>query len=485
MAPAAVSGLELSDVQGLVARGYGNLPAARFLLLRLEDGEAARSWLGAILETVTHGDEHPEARAVNVAFTGEGLGRLGLSPEVLAQFSNELVTGMTTEHRRRVLGDLGPDAPEHWDWGGPQTPTVGAVLLLYARDDLELARLVGEQSSALGDAGIRIIRQLETSDLDGFEPFGFRDGISQPIVEGLSKRGPPGQTVKDGEFVLGYENEHGRFTDEPLLEAAGGIGRNGTYLVLRQLRQDVTSFWRFLDSVTPDAEARDRLAAKMVGRWPGGASLTLSPESDDPALAEENDFGYHEADADGARCPIGSHVRRTNPRDSLDPRPGTDRSWAINKRHRLLRRGPRVRPVTDADRGADRVPSRGGARARPALHLPERQHRTPVRVRPAHVGEQPEVRGPVRRRRPADGPVEAVRRNVHCRGYGAQEPLDRSPPLHLGQGRRLLLPPRPPSPADPLSEGSDPALIVRRECDETRTPARGSPQTPRFSEANS
>ena len=339
MAPAAVSGLELGDVQGLVARGYGNLPAARFLLLRLEDGEAARSWLGAILETVTHGDEHPEARAVNVAFTGEGLGRLGLSPEVLAQFSNELVTGMTTEHRRRVLGDLGPDAPEHWDWGGPQTPTVGAVLLLYARDDLELARLVGEQSSALGDAGIRIIRQLETSDLDGFEPFGFRDGISQPIVEGLSKRGPPGQTVKDGEFVLGYENEHGRFTDEPLLEAAGGIGRNGTYLVLRQLRQDVTSFWRFLDSVTPDAEARDRLAAKMVGRWPGGASLTLSPDRDDPALAEENDFGYHESDEDGARCPIGAHVRRTNPRDSLDPRPGTDRSWAINKRHRILRRG--------------------------------------------------------------------------------------------------------------------------------------------------
>jgi Dyp-type peroxidase family len=145
--------------------------------------------------------------------------------------------------------------------------------------------------------------------------------------------------VKDGEFVLGYENEHGRLTDEPLLEAAGEIGRNGTYLVFRQLRQDVTGFWQFLDSVTPDAEARDRLAAKMVGRWPGGASLTLSPDRDDPALAEENDFGYHEGDAEGARCPIGSHVRRTNPRDSLDPRPGTDRSWAINKRHRILRRG--------------------------------------------------------------------------------------------------------------------------------------------------
>ena len=338
MAAAAVT-LELGDVQGLIARGYSSLNAARFLLLELPDGDATRHWLGTILESVTAGDERPEVRAVNVAFTGEGLARLGLPPEVLAQFPNAVVTGMTTEHRRRILGDLGPDSPEHWEWGGPTTPTIGAVLMLYARDDLELARLLGEQSTALADAGVAIVRQLETSDLDGFEPFGFRDGISQPIVEGLSKSGPPGQTVKTGEFVLGYENEYGRLTDEPLLELAGGIGRNGTYLVFRQLRQDVRGFWQFLAGVTPDDESMIRLAAKMVGRWPGGAPLALSPERDDPDLAEENDFGYHATDRDGARCPIGSHVRRANPRDSLDPRPGTDRSLAINRRHRILRRG--------------------------------------------------------------------------------------------------------------------------------------------------
>ena len=335
----AAAALELADVQGLVARGYSTLAAARFLLLGLGDGAAARRWLGSIVDTVTGGEERPEGRAVNVAFTGEGLGRLGLAPEVLAQFPNELVTGMTTEHRRRILGDRGPDAPENWAWGGPQTPAIGAVLLLYARDDLELGRLVEEQSATLAGAGIGIVHQLETSDLDGFEPFGFRDGISQPIIEGLSKSGPPGQTVKAGEFVLGYENEHGRLTDEPLLELAGGIGRNGTYLVLRQLRQDVRGFWQFIDSVSANDEEMVRLASRMVGRWPGGASLTLSPDRDDPTLAEENDFGYHESDANGARCPIGSHVRRSNPRDSLDPRPGTDRSLAINRRHRILRRG--------------------------------------------------------------------------------------------------------------------------------------------------
>jgi deferrochelatase/peroxidase EfeB len=58
-----------------------------------------------------------------------------------------------------------------------------------------------------------------------------------------------------------------------------------------------------------------------------------------PQLASQNDFGYFETDRHGLGCPIGAHVRRANPRDTLDPAPGTDRSIAVNKRHRLLRRG--------------------------------------------------------------------------------------------------------------------------------------------------
>ena len=36
---------------------------------------------------------------------------------------------------------------------------------------------------------------------------------------------------------------------------------------------------------------------------------------------------------------MGSHIRRTNPRDSLGPDPGSAKSIAVNKRHQLLRRG--------------------------------------------------------------------------------------------------------------------------------------------------
>jgi deferrochelatase/peroxidase EfeB len=93
----------------------------------------------------------------------------------------------------------------------------------------------------------------------------------------------------------------------------------------------------------------------MVGRWPEGSPLALAPDRNDPALEEANDFGYH-VDPRGARCPVGAHIRRANPRDSLDPRPGSDRSLAINRRHRLLRRGREYGPpltIDEALRGED------------------------------------------------------------------------------------------------------------------------------------
>ncbi len=301
---------------------------------------------------MTRASERPTERAVNVAFTSSGLERLGLPAEELTAFSNEFVAGMTTPHRTRVLGDVGENAPERWDWGGPAAP-IDAVLLLYAKDAAGLAAL--EQVPA----GFSLVARLGTADLDGFEPFGFRDGISQPLVEGLGKVGPAEQTVRAGEFLLGYENEYGLTIDQPLL-------RNGSYLVLRQLRQDVAGFWQFADSATrredggSDPDARLRLAARMVGRWPSGAPLVLAPEADDPNLAEANDFGYQEHDRRGARCPVGSHIRRSNPRDSLDPSPGTARSLEINRRHRILRRGREYGPplpleqALAADDGAER-----------------------------------------------------------------------------------------------------------------------------------
>ena len=364
---------DLADVQGLVTYGYRDLGLARLVLLRAGDAGQFRAWLGALAGQVATATANPTFTAVNVALTPSGLRRLGLPDDVLAMFSDEFLSGMTTEHRRLILGDVDESAPERWAWGGPGDPAPDALLMLYALDRAGRIALVEAQSAAYRAHGLEEVWAMDSVDLGRREHFGFRDGISQPAIEAVQRSARPDDVVKAGEFLLGYVNEYGQVTDRPLVPQAGDpagvlpqdlgsglrdLGHNGTYLVLRQLAQDVPGFWRFAERATAgpggaaDEAARDRLAAKMVGRWPSGAPLALAPEADDPAHADANDFRYAAADAAGMRCPIGSHVRRANPRDSLDPRPGSDASVAVGKRHRLMRRGrPYGAPNGSEERG--------------------------------------------------------------------------------------------------------------------------------------
>jgi Dyp-type peroxidase family len=355
--------LDLTDIQGIIVRGYGSLRGARFVLLGIRDAAAARRWLGAL--DIRSGESRPNESdtCVNVAFTHAGLEKLGVYPDALAMFAGEFREGMTeSEHRRRILGDLEESAPEHWRWGGPRTAGVDALLMLYASED-RIEAVYQAHAARFASAGLDVVAALPTIYLPGRkEHFGFRDGIAQPLIEGLDKPGPPENTVAAGEFLLGYANAYGQYTERPLLarerdprgllpEPEDGsslcdLGKNGSYLVLRTLSQDVFKFWSALDDRTrtgsgaPDPAARDGLAAKMVGRWPSGASLVKSPEADNPQMMDDDDFLYYgSGDPHGLKCPLGSHVRRSNPRDSLDPTPGSAESIDVGKRHRLIRRG--------------------------------------------------------------------------------------------------------------------------------------------------
>jgi Dyp-type peroxidase family len=356
MAAPAVSLVEAEDVQGLVASAYGHLPHGCLLMFEIAQAAPARAWLTELAGAVTVASGRVEREAVNVALTPSGLQKLGVPPSTLGGFSREFQDGMTEPSRGRVLGDTGDSGPEYWVWGAPGTAPVDVLLLVYASTPRALAKAL-ERRAGLKGTGLREVHRLDARR-DDREHFGFRDGISQPVVDGI-RTATARDAIKAGEFVLGYPNELGQFTPRPLLEPSEDpearlpvdvegsgrpdLGRNGTYLVLRQLAQDVSRFWTHLDRVAAssgngygDATA---FAARMVGRWPGGAPLVLSPDRDDPALSHANDFAYHHADQPGLRCPIGAHVRRTHPRDSLDPNPGSDSSIAIDRRHRLLRRG--------------------------------------------------------------------------------------------------------------------------------------------------
>jgi Dyp-type peroxidase family len=331
--------LEYADIQGLVVRGYGDFPSACYVLVEIADPAAARGWLQWLTDQLNTAESRPARTAANVAFTHAAFKKLGLSATQLAMFPLEFVDGIVDSHRSRILGDVDESAPENWDWGGPRTAPVDAALLLFAADAPALEQLYSEHQRQLAQAGLRELARLETNDLGGREHFGFRDGISQPTIAGFGRTDVPMNTIEPGEFVLGYHNEHGQFGQAP------DLGRNGSYLVFRQLQQDVRGFWRFADAATRNSDGssneaqRTWLAAKMVGRWPSGAPLVKAPDRDNPTLATDNDFAYAATDLYGFGCPIGAHVRRGNPRDSLEPGPGTQQSINIAKHHRLIRRG--------------------------------------------------------------------------------------------------------------------------------------------------
>lgn len=353
--------IEVEDVQGLVFRGYGALRHACYPMLRVVDAKDARNWLRQLIPRVARGRQEARDVTIHIAFTHPGLEALGLPAGALAGFSREFTEGMTTPHRRRLLGDTETSDPDVWSWGGPQNPSVHLALMLFASSAERLSQLQAELEASWTASGLELVKVLATAELSDTEHFGFADGISQPAIEGYHPKGSNLHTLKAGEFLLGYPNEYGLYTERPLLPASldphgtlpldpeqtgrRDFGKNGTYLVFRQLRQDVPAFRKTLDDLsrrpdgTVDAEERGLLAAKMVGRWPSGASLVVSPERDDPSQAKENEFRYHAEDGLGFKCPIGSHVRRANPRDALDPLPGTETSLAVNRHHRLIRRG--------------------------------------------------------------------------------------------------------------------------------------------------
>ncbi|KIZ33268.1 MULTISPECIES: cytochrome P450 [Rhodopseudomonas] len=347
-----------------------------------------------------------------IAFSAAGLARLGLKRDTpsdgLSTFSGAFNIGMA--NRANVLRDVGPSVPRSWIWSDAAQDgadiAVDAALFVYGRSPAACraaldghAKLLGGRAAFLHIVETEPVTVAANKDREpslGYEHFGFADGISQPVIKGTqrsAKGAPPRDIVEPGEFILGYRNNQGyyppsatvasasdpanhlpilpdafptrfpNFRSDTPTAAVRDFGRNGTFLAIRHMVQDVEGFaaftqakakelakYRDLSAVVGENPSADWVAAKLMGRWRDGVPLVDQPNSksfntrrqksrldQDEPYDRDNDFSYGEDDPQGLHCPFGAHIRRANPRDSLQP--GDPTQQQITARHRLLRRG--------------------------------------------------------------------------------------------------------------------------------------------------
>jgi len=372
---------DFADIQGVVRFGHGHMTAACFYVLRIADPAAARAWIAGTPVTSAATSDPPPETAVQIALTTEGLTALGLSTSAMAGFSAEFRSGLVGDpDRSRRLGDVDDNDPSGWRWGyGDRVPHV--LVMIYtipSRFDAWQEQI----KTVRWAQAFSVITCLDTADMDGREPFGFIDGISQPALD-WDRRLQAAKTelayrddVALGEFVLGYPNEYGKYTDRPLLDPSADphallpwaedapgkrdLGRNGSYVVFRDLRQSVDAFWTYLrEQAAASGLTAEQLAERLVGRTLRDGNPLLPSDAGggtEPVAPARNDFDFN-ADPSGSVCPLGAHIRRANPR-AADVPPGTvgwlqrlvqtlglnkqaprDDLMASSRFHRILRRG--------------------------------------------------------------------------------------------------------------------------------------------------
>jgi deferrochelatase/peroxidase EfeB len=343
--------LELEDVQHyLLTRPHATIAQYNFISFRTAAG--GRKWVDALsgivgdAKTVMAASE-TDMRWVSLAFTFNGLRKLGLDEASLASFPEPFRQGMAA--RAAMLGDTGINHPDNWE-DQMASEDLHAVVILFARDKAERERCIKRHDEYLKDnPDVEVISSLLLEAVPPFdyvhEHFGYRDRITTPVIEGMGIEPTPGSHApsKPGEFFLGYPDETGEIPLQPQPEI---LSKNGSFLAYRKMREHVGAFRDFLKANGNTPEEQELVAAKLMGRWrKTGAPLVLCPDKDDRELGFDeqrtNHFDYEKMDPHGYACPMSSHIRRMNVRDNRVSR--------IMNRRLIIRRGGTYGPYLPDD----------------------------------------------------------------------------------------------------------------------------------------
>jgi deferrochelatase/peroxidase EfeB len=343
------------------------------VLLGFESRAAAQALLMAVTPTARKAQAALAAGdlACNLALSLEGLRMAGLTDAEVDMLPGEFVQGM--ERRAAVLGDLRINHPRRWrlpmrNWtdgakaedpndrsAGERVPleAVHAVLQIRRmrkapdktnpREELfrHLETLL-KKAPGVKPLSLQWLHRLHSKAADGtpgggadiLDHFSFQDADTDPVLNRTQAGGIYANHVHLGEALIGHPNAGD--IDAPATPNASEWMRkllhNGSFLVIRKLRQDIAVLQTALAAATAPSIGLDEqtLKAKMMGRWPHGSVDSKGDVIEGRPLAKlpprprnPNDFDF-EPDADASRCPFHAHIRRANPRaapDAIGARP--------------------------------------------------------------------------------------------------------------------------------------------------------------------
>lgn len=360
-------------------------------------------------------DNTPPRVTTNIAFTYSGLKMLGVPQKSLQSFPEDFAMGMKQRKDILGDNDSSASANWDTIWqneavhiwisiNGKNEKDIETryqqIFDFVKKSNKGIKQLLGHRgSNGKTDLPYQSASVIYKNNVpQASEHFGYRDGISDPYFAGSSgnpnrvigggkpTRGDPAtrdgwEPLENGEFILGHRDES---SETPVAPLPPLLAFNGTFMVYRKLHENVGSFSRYLnDTGKKYPGGKEMLAAKFSGRWrTSGAPITQFPtEADAKAFDEKLNlaetklhdeqpnpsketvakytalrqqlvaFNYNH-DLNGARCPMGAHVRRINPRGALEE--GEDTAYntpgALINRRRILRRGLPYGEVKDGSR---------------------------------------------------------------------------------------------------------------------------------------
>ncbi|PMR69222.1 Dyp-type peroxidase [Halomonas heilongjiangensis] len=409
--------LDATDIQGHVFPGFGTSHSV-VIALQLRAPAEGRAALGHLLPEVTTMADSLHLKGSRREAAVAGLPRpmqqipllaLSIAATALRAWGHDtsgfdLSFHMGMRADAASLGDpIGQDSiPVDWTFETSEDDRVDVLLIAGHSERVPLEQAVERWLSMLAPHWTPVLIEYGRRRAGDKEFFGFKDGISQPAMRGVTPGGEfvsrrviaaedprselfakPGQLlIWPGSFLFGYPCQTSSLT-QPGAKMPPPVPwmRNGSYLVFRRLLQNVRVFREAVTKMEQHLMEQGEnvpegwVSAHLVGRWPDGTPLTASPENADPDISDDqnriNNFRFFASlsptplagggdppetipavppDPLGFGCPRASHIRQVNPRDGISEIGQEHHSGKLMLR-RGIAFGPEEEEMSDADRG--------------------------------------------------------------------------------------------------------------------------------------